>query len=69
MNAQGFVTLFRFVVGLVLILIGLVLLQQSVWLDRNVEQIMRTPYVLAAVGVGIFCVVAGVRMVRSPQRR
>jgi uncharacterized membrane protein len=69
MNLQPFVTLFRFVIGLVLIAIGAVLLQQSVWLGRNVEQLMRTPYVLAAVGVGIFCVIAGVRMVRSPHRR
>jgi len=69
MNLQPFVTLFRFLVGLVLIVIGAVLLQQSVWFGQNVEQLMRTPYVIAAVGVGIFCVIAGVRMVRAPHRR
>lgn len=69
MNAQWLLALFRFVVGLVLIVIGAVLLEQSVWFHHNVEEVMRTPYVIAAVGVGIFCLVAGVRMVRAPHRR
>jgi ABC-type molybdate transport system permease subunit len=55
----------RFIIALLLVLIGGVLIQQSFWFHGHVESWVRIPLVVAAVGVGIFSAFAGLRMLRA----
>ena len=55
----------RFVIALALVLIAIVLIQQSFWFHQHAESWLRIPLVVAAVGVGVFAAVAGVRMLVS----